>query len=228
MLSYPFNIIDLTHTIDSNCPTWEGSCGFSLDNITDYDEMFRTQKLKILTSIGTHMDAPSHLFDKKKNIDELHLKNLIMPLHIIDVSDRSNADYDITVSDVLQYEKIYGDIKPKSLVIGFTGWSSNWGNPKKYRNEDELGNIHFPAFSIECGSYLFKKDIYALGIDTLSPDCRDKEFSIHNLFLGGGRVLIENVANCSNVPKSGAYAIAFPLKISQATESPIRLAAIFN
>lgn len=65
-----------------------------------------------------------------------------------------------------------------------------------------------------------------LGIDTLSPDTRDSGFPVHQLVLGAGKYIIENIANAKKLPTTGCCIIALPIKIQHGTESPIRLVGI--
>lgn len=67
-----------------------------------------------------------------------------------------------------------------------------------------------------------------LGIDTLSPDRPGAGYPVHQLFLGAGKYLIENVANAVKLPAVGSYILALPLKLLQGTEAPLRLVALIN
>jgi kynurenine formamidase len=51
---------------------------------------------------------------------------------------------------------------------------------------------------------------------------------VHQAFLGSGKILIENVANLDKIPAIGAFIMALPIKIKDATEAPIRLIGLTN
>lgn len=64
-MAFPYKLIDLTHTIESDIPAWNGECGFEQHIHIDYetcegDTKFRVMKIQMNAGIGTHMDAPSH------------------------------------------------------------------------------------------------------------------------------------------------------------------------
>lgn len=80
-------------------------------------------------------------------------------------------------------------------------------------------------FLLELQSFLLKRDVAGIAIDTLSPDCLDNDFTIHKLILWAGKHIIENIADCSQLPPRGSYAIALPLR-AESTESPIRIIAL--
>lgn len=221
-----FKIIDLTHPLSSHVPTWDGSCGFCLTIKQDYDQTFRLQHLTMQAGIGTHMDAPCHRIQGGLSIADIPLEQLIVPICVINVSEQADADYEISVKDVENYEKAHGAISKNSLVVGYTGWERFWLDPKAYRNEDANGHKHFPAFSSQAIELLLKRDIAGIAIDTLSPDCLDASFSVHRLVLGAGKYIIENIANCSQLPPKGSYAIALPLRVEECAESPMRIIAL--
>ncbi len=221
-----FKLLDLTHVVRPEIPTWTGSCGFSIEIKQDYDKGFRAQQLKMHASAGTHMDAPSHVFKGGLSIAELPFEQFIKPAYVIDVSDRAKADYEISVHDLKEFEKAHGQIAPDSLVIGYTGWSRHWTNPRAYINQDANGQRHFPAFSKDAGKFLLDRDIAGLGIDTLSPDCLDMDYPVHRILLRADRYILENIADCSKMPPKGSYVIALPLKGHDCAECPTRIVAL--
>jgi kynurenine formamidase len=223
-----FKVVELTHLLSSGVPTWNGSCGFCLETKKDYDQMFRVQQMKMHAGVGTHMDAPSHRIQGGSSIADIPLEQLIVPACVIDISAKANADYEVSIEDIKEYEREYGKIPPGSLVIAHTGWSRFWSDPEAYRNVDANGQMHFPVFSSKAAEFLLTRDIAGIAIDTLSPDCLDLNFSVHKIILGAGKYIIENIANCSRVPPSGCYVIALPLRAEGATESPIRIIALIH
>lgn len=221
-----FKIVDLTQVVSAGMPTWTGSCGFCLDLKKDYDQMFRVYRIKMHASAGTHMDAPSHRIEGGACIAEIPVEQLVVPICKVNVSDDADADYEISVQDIEEYEREHGLIPANALVIGFTGWCRFWNEPDAYRNVDAKGQMHFPAFSVGAAELLLERNIAGIAIDTLSPDCLDLDFTVHKLILGAGKYIIENVADCSELPERGSYAIALPLRAEDCTESPIRFIAL--
>lgn len=225
MLLNHFKVVDLTHPLCSSVPTWNGSCGFCLETKKDYDQVFRVQEMKMHAGVGTHMDAPSHRIQGGLSISDISLEQLVVPVCVINVSERAEADYEVSVKDIEDYEKTHGVISRNSLVIAFTGWSRFWTDAERYRNVDLNGQMHFPAFSAQAAELLLKRDVAGIAIDTLSPDCLDIDFTVHKLILGSGKYIIENIADCSQLSPRGSYAIALPLR-TESTESPIRIIAL--
>ncbi len=220
-----FIFIDLTHSLSSAIPHWGSGCGFhnkiETDYVKDSDSVkFRTQSIQMVAGIGTHMDAPSHCIPGAANISEIPLQSLIAPCRVINVSDKAHERYSVSVDDIKTFENDYGIIPKGTLVIVYTGWDKWWSQPEKYRNE-----LIFPSISKEATEMLLARDIAGLGIDTLSPDAGDSGFPVHQLILGAGKYIVENIANAEKLDAVG-YVIALPMKIQDGTEAPIRLVGV--
>ncbi len=221
--NFPFNIINLSHLITTNCPTWEGKCGFFHEVVVDYKDFdtavkFRVQKFKLNAGIGTHMDAPAHCFEGEKTVDQFSLEDLFFPCAIIDVSKKAQVGYQVTVGDIQYFEQTYGKIVSQTFVIIYTGWDRFWQAPEKYR-----ASMRFPSISKQAAEYLLTQNIAGLGIDTLSPDTPDSEYPVHEIVLGAGKIIVENVANAHLLPPSGSFVLVAPMLIEHATEAPVRL-----
>lgn len=222
-MRFPFQLIELTHTLDENSPAWDEGCGFSSSIESDYidctsEPRFRVQRLSMPAGMGTHMDAPAHCYPNGLCIDQLPLDYLASSCATIDVSQKAHELYSVTPQDITNFEKIHGLIQPDSFVIIKTGWSRFWDTPLQYRN-----NYHFPSVSAETATLLVSRGIVGLGIDTLSPDRPNEGYPVHRTLLSAGKYIIENIANSEQLPPTGSFVLALPLKIRQATEAPMRL-----
>ncbi len=225
---FPFKLIDLTNTLSEETPSWDGGCGFSHVIKLDYDECdsvvkFKVQQIKMHAGIGTHIDSPSHCIPGGATVEELSLDSLIAPLVVIDVHERITADYKISANDITLFENKYGKIQENSFVAFYTGWSQYWNNPKQYRN-----NHLFPSLSESAAKILISKDVIGIGIDTLSPDVPASGFPVHQIILGAGKYIVENVTNLEKMPKIGAYVLTLPMKGAGLTESPVRMVGLIN
>lgn len=224
-------IVDLTHALNAQTPTWGGSCGFKHLVKADYSEShthtkFLLQGFEMNAGVGTHMDAPIHCFKGGMSISDIPVEQFILPLIVLDVSKKADAHFQIDSKEIHNFEKAHGKIPKGSLVIAHTGWSQYWQQPARYRNADNNGVCHFPSFHGEVAEILFDRGVSGVAIDTLSPDLGlDGTFPMHELFLGNRNYLIENVANTHLLPPVGATGIVLPMKIEGAAEAPVRFIA---
>lgn len=218
-----FTFVDLTHTLSPDIPGWDSGCGFQHKIELDYsdcttDVKFRVQSLQMLAGMGTHMDAPVHCIPDAASIADIRLESLITPCRVIDVSARADAQYSMSVDDIKQFENEYGIIPKGSFVIVYTGWDQWWHEPEKYRN-----NLIFPCISRQAAEELLSRNIAGIGIDTLSPDCGNSNFPVHQAILSAGKYIVENIANARQMNSTGDYSLALPIKIQGGTEAPVRL-----
>jgi kynurenine formamidase len=204
-------IIDLTHSLNPQVPTWDGSCGFELDG----------EQITIQTSAGTHIDMPAYFSEKGFTAATLPLSRLVVPAHVIDLSKTAKADTIISPEEIHRYEAVHGLIGKNSLVICYTGWSRHWPDAKAYRNE-----MHFPTFGRAAIELLLNRDIAGVAIDTLALERSDGDYPCHKLLMDAGKYIIENIANASKLPSKGAYVAALPLKIENGVEAPARVIAL--
>lgn len=218
--------IDLSHTITPNTPTWEGGWGFKIHTLLDYsdcttDTKFRVQRFDLVAGIGTHMDAPAHCIAGAKAIHELPLTSLFTPCAVIDVRERADAHYSVSLQDILKFEKAHGEIQTGSLVAINTGWDRFWPDAATYRN-----NHVFPAISPEAAEHLIKQNVAGIAIDTLGVDRPEDDYPVHRMLLNAGIYIIENATNLDKLPPVGACTVALPIKVEGAAEAPIRFMGI--
>lgn len=218
-----FEWVDLTHEVSEKVPTWDSDCGFKHTDIVKYEDCkteckFLVQQFEMLAGVGTHIDAPAHCFPKGKTIEELELQSLISPCVVIDVSQEAHESYSVDMEAIRDFEKKHGKVWKNAFVIFHTGWERFWNEPMNYRNE-----YKFPSVSKEVAEYLVSENIVGMGIDTLSPDRPESGYPVHQVVLGAGKYIVENISNANLLPPTGSYAFVIPMKIAGATEAPIRL-----
>lgn len=219
-------LIDLTHTLSSDIPSWDGDCCFRLHIVGDYKDctapnLFRNHKIEGMAGAGTHVDAPAHACPGGMTIEALDLKDLNTDCIVIHADGDVGADYLVMPEHITAFEKEHGKIPANAFVIFHTGWSKHWKTPEKYRNK-----LHFPSVHVDTAKLLIERNIAGIGIDTLSPDSGGKDFPVHRVILGAGKYIVENIANAGQLPPTGAKISVMPMKINDATEAPIRLVAV--
>lgn len=224
-MTFPFLLIDLTHTLSPTIPSWNGSCGFQhtirMDYTADSPISFRVQQIKMHAGIGTHLDAPSHCIPGGVCIDAVPLESLVGPCICIDVSKKAHPLYVVSAEDIKAFEVSHGTIQAGSIIVIHTGWSERWSDRERYRND-----FCFPSVSKQAAEYLLDRNVVALGVDTLSPDLPETDYPVHKTFLGAGKYLIENLANTDKLPATGSYILSLPIKTLDGTEAPARCVAL--
>jgi kynurenine formamidase len=182
---------------------------------------------------GTHMDAPIHFSESGRTVDQVPPRQLIAPAAVIDVRRQAAADpdYRLAVSDVRDWEKRHGTIAPGTIVLLRTGWGARWPDRKAYLGDDTPGdasNLHFPSYGAEAARLLVnERRVGALGVDTASIDPgASKDFQVHRIANGANVPGLENIASLDELPESGAWVIALPMKIAGGSGGPLRIVAL--
>jgi kynurenine formamidase len=182
---------------------------------------------------GTHMDAPIHFAEKGRSVEQIPIEQLIRPAVVVDVSTKAKADpdYRLTVEDVRAWEKKNGAVPQGAIVLLRTGWGARWPDRKRYLGDDRRGaaaRLHFPAYGAEAAEYLVgTRKVAALGVDTASIDHGPSEdFPVHRIAGAANVPGLENLAHLEDVPETGAWVIALPMKIAGGTGGPLRIVAV--
>lgn len=226
-------VIDLTYPLNSKNAYWPGSSYFPFR----YEAVATIEKDRVFSGrystpehLGTHIDAPNHFEAGKPSVDQIPFEKLIGPAVVINVGSKvaKNDDYQLTVDEVLYWEKEHGKVPAGAIVLLNTGWAKRWNNYSEYKNMDEKGRFHFPGFSEEAARFLVEeKNINGIGIDTLSADYGpSRDFKVHHIINGAGKYILENVANLDQLPPAGAILIIAPIKIEGGSGGQARVWAI--
>jgi kynurenine formamidase len=228
-------IIDLTYPLNKSNAYWPGPsyAPFTYKTVaTLKDDGVSSGTYSTPEHLGTHIDAPNHFEDNQPSVDKLRLETLIGPAIVIDISDKveNNADYELTVADIIHWEDVNGRIPERSIILLNTGWWRRWDDYEKYKNADAADKLHFPGYSADAAGFLVeKRDINGIGIDTLSADCGiSTDFTVHHIINGGSKYILENVANLDKLPPTGATLIIAPIKIEGGSGGQTRIWAILS
>jgi len=210
-------IIDLTLTVSDEIPTFPGSPQPSFipwENVKE--DGYNLELLFLSTHTGTHMDAPYHFLENGAKIHDISLKKFVSEAVLI--KSKKKGDESITKTDIQKFEKKHGKIASFSSVIFYTGWQRNL--QKKYYFEKN------PGLSVSAAKYLASKKINLVGIDSPSIDLgKDSKFSVHQIFAKKGILVVENLANLEKIKSSKFHLVVLPLKLKNATGSPVRAIA---
>jgi kynurenine formamidase len=225
------SVIDLTHTMSADFPTFFGVPGIEMQKQFDIKkDGFNLYWWRIVEHAGTHLDAPIHFSENGATADRIDAASFVVPLAVVDVSEQAakNADYQMTRGDLESYEKKHGRVPDNACVAMHSGWARHAGDGAKYTGKDGAGVFHFPGVSPDAAQWLLtERKVAGLAVDTLSLDHGpSKDFKTHYLWLPSGRWGLENVANLDQAPPAGATLVVGAAKVKDATGGPVRLIAL--
>jgi kynurenine formamidase len=224
-------VIDLSYAINDKLVPWPGDAKWfeTKVNATVEKNGYFTRSFWMLEHYGTHLDAPAHFPPGKMTVDEIPARRLFGPAVVLDVRAESvkDADYRVTAARVEEWEKRHGRIPEGAIVLLRTGWASRWPDAQRYRNQDAQARMHFPGYSVEAANLLVERRVSGLGCDTLSIDYgASEDFAVHRAVLGAGLYQLENLADLTEVPETGAFLVVAPIKLEGGSGGAVRVFAL--
>ena len=209
--------LDLTLTISQSIPTFPGSPKPQFLSWSQLkDDGYNLELLFLSSHTGTHLDAPYHFVSKGIKIHQIPLERLIGKATLIKIPKTNNMP--ITKSDIKLYEKKNGIIPNNSSVFFYTGWQKNL-KKNNYFTEN-------PGLGVSAAEYLATKKANLVGIDSPSIDLgKDQSFSIHHILSKNNILIVENLANLNKIQSKEFDFTILPLKLKDATGSPVRAIA---
>lgn len=201
-------IIDLTHPLTNEMPVyfpWHPAT--RLEATANYKEhRCVVTRVSVGTHSGTHIDAPSHVFEGKPTIDEYDPRLWFVDAYVLDFTPREPGKT-ITLDEVRK--KFSG--KGLGVVIK-TGWDVHFGAKDFYST--------YPPLSNEAAEYLV-----TLGVPVIASDT-PYTLDVHYICLGRGIPLITNINNTASLTEGPVKLIAAPLLIRGGDGAPARVLAV--
>jgi kynurenine formamidase len=207
------SFIDLTHSFGPQTPVWSGFGQAKMTPAADpkthrpytiKEDGFRATLYELVGQYGTHVDPPAHFDEKGTTMDEIPLKQMILPLIVLDDTPYLSQDpnHAFSLADLDSWEKKHGRIPRGAFVALRTDMYKDWdSNPERFKRTP------FPAWSPETIKFLYeRRGVVATGHEAMDTDTTDKMES-ETYILRHGHYQIEVMANLDKVPPKGALII---------------------
>ena len=229
-----FKIVDLTHAYGPDTIYWPtDKKGFTKDTVFEgmrEDGFYSAFDIATAEHGGTHIDAPYHFDENGDHNAEIPLTRLMAPAVIIDVSEKAAADrlYRATPADILAFEAAHGKIAPGTIVLLKTGWSKFWPDGEAYLGGSDPAALSFPSFGADAARFLVEeRSVAAVGVDTASTDYGPSpDFPVHRVMGASNTPGFENLTNLDQLPETGTFVVALPMKIEGGSGGPLRAVAL--
>ncbi|HSW98595.1 MAG TPA: cyclase family protein [Candidatus Saccharimonadales bacterium] len=196
--------IDLSVPITNGLPVYPGDPEPRVEPVAKYaSEGYNDHELRLGTHAGTHVDAPYHMVDHGKTLDQYPVEQFVGRGRYIKV------DGAFSLAAVQAAGVQAGDI-----VIFDTGMARAYGEADYFEK--------FPHMPEDVARYLVAQKVKMVGADTCSPDA--PPFVVHKLLLDGDVLIIENLMNVSELAGKEFTVYALPIKL-QVDGAPARVVA---
>jgi kynurenine formamidase len=224
--------VDLTHSFSPTTPVRKGfgQANFSAaanpetgQPYTIEKDGFRAFFYSLVGQYGTHIDPPAHFDPNGRTIEQIPLKQMILPLVIFDITPmlKKDPNHALTVTDISTWETKHGRVPPGVFAALRTDMSKDWRtNPQRFKR------YPFPAWSLQAIKFLYEeRGIIANGHESLDTDATPNLKS-ESWLLNHGHWQVEVMANLNKVPATGALIVVTWPKPEHGLGFPARAFAI--
>jgi arylformamidase len=210
-------VVDLTHAFVNGMPVFPGLPEPAFDPIANVeDDGYARTSYRMLNHIGTHVDAPAHQIAGGDTLDEIGLDRFVTDAVTIDVSHR-DPHGPVTLAEL---ESQLGRVKAGDIVLFYSNNARNYGTDAYWTGWS------YP--DADAARALIERGVSAVGFDGPSADPVDSTtMDLHRIWLGAGRMILENVNNLDQLPERAPIVVA-PMKVAAANGAPARILALLD
>ncbi|MCQ8832222.1 cyclase family protein [Streptomyces malaysiensis] len=203
-------VIDLTHPIPSGTAGYPGDPGLVTRQAHTHDEQgYLVTEITTGSHVGTHIDAPLHVFPGGADVAALDLDVLVGPADVIDVGV-------LPVGAAIPVEPVVPHLRRGARLLIKTDWAAHFGSDRYHDG--------FPTVSLELASAAAEAGVAVLGLEQPSLCDGPAGLEAHHILLGAGCLIIEGL-RLTEV-EAGRYEFAcLPLPIEGVDGSPVRAIA---
>jgi kynurenine formamidase len=200
-------IIDLTHPLSSSTPVFPGDPSISLSQSAFISkDTYNDHRLVTQMHVGTHIDAPLHMIDEGKRIDEIPVDSFVGNGVLIDANGKKEIGRDVL-------ENV--EIKPGDIALVCSGFGGKFEKKEYFPGS--------PFLTVDFANAIVARGVKMLGMDFSGPDI-DDSWPVHKILLGNNILIIENLFNLEKLQGEEFEIIALPLNIVS-DGSPARVIA---
>src|SRR5580704_4311252 len=224
--------VDLTHSFGPETPVWAGFGQARFSPAADpktgapytiAKDEFRATYYQMVGQYGTHVDPPAHFAQDGITMDQIPVKQMILPLVVLDDTPflAKDPNHAFSVADLKAKKKAHGRVPKGAFAALRTDMYKDWDtNPERFKRSE------FPAWSLETVKFLVEeRGATAIGHESMDTDTTDKMES-ETYILQQGHFQIEVMANLDQVPAKGALIVVTWPKVKDGLGFPARAFAI--
>jgi arylformamidase len=209
--------VELGHVIRAGMITYPGLPGPRIDPHLTREASrshyspgteFAIDQLTLVGNTGTYLDAPYHRYPDGADLSSIPLASTVdLPAVVVRVAGTARRGVDVGALAAL-------DVRGKAVLM-HTGDDVRFGTPQ-YASDRHFLTRGGAEWLVEHGAAL-------VGIDALNiDDTDDGERPAHTLLLGAGIPVVEHLTGLGEVPPTGAWFTAVPLRIEGFGTVPVR------
>lgn len=175
----------------------------------------RNTVMRMTLHTATHVDAPAHIVEDGLTIDQVDLLRLTAPGVRLDLRHHARARAPITVAELDAAGFDPEEISGKIIVLNTAWTDEHAGTPALYADN--------PFLSAEATKAVVAATPAAIALDFAIDDTRP--WPNHQVALGAGIPLIENLIGLERLGRNGFVLSALPVCVVGGDGAPARAVA---
>ncbi len=200
-------IVDLSMEVSERTPQFPGDQPFSSQVVASIaGNGWNSRRVSFNTHFSTHVDAPYHMLENGRKLDEFSTEALIGRARVIDVRGRVRIGRDCLPAGRLP-----------SMVLFRTGHSAHRGSDSYFTANPVLGE--------DVARELVGRGVRLVGIDSFTVD--NPPYTVHRILFAADVLIVENLVHLERAGLECRLIVA-PLALRDADGAPARVFAEVN
>lgn len=224
-------IVDLTHRLTRQFNFDPSSPRISMTSVEGSGAKagMLMHRVELIEHTGTHIDVPSHFTPSGRDLGQIPLSDLVVPLAVIDLSRKASESRNAQLlpSDIHEWERKHGRL-PKGCCVALHSGLDPIAEMQRNRSERSFSST---GFGLEAARMLLSdRVVKGIAVDAMTLDAGPNvpSYPVHQEWMRSGRWGIEGITNLRSVPASGAVLVVGAPPVDGATGFPIRALAIYS
>ena len=187
-------LVDLSVPLNERTPVYPGDPQTTIrSNGILAKDGYEDHFVCVGTHVGTHIDAPRHMIEGGKTLDQIPIEQF------------SGRGVYVKVEGVFDLDKVKkAPIQAGDIVVFHTNMSDLYDQSEYHES--------YPVITEDIARDLAGKNIKMIGVDMCSPD--KEPFPVHKILLGSEILIIENLTNLGTLAGKEFKIFAFPIKLT--------------
>ncbi|MFC3958268.1 cyclase family protein [Halovivax cerinus] len=215
---------DLSQQIRDGMPVYPGDPTSTVRPLaTVPDDGYRVTGLELDSHTGTHVDAPAHMLETGRSIDEYDPATFRFAALVADLAPLASRA-SITA------EQLRRAVAPCSLdgvdlLVIRTGWDDHWGSDRYFDHPSLTADAAAQIVDWGCHVGVDAPSVDPTPTDRAGADDPDG-YPAHQILFEADRLIVENLRGLDRLPTGESFVVhAYPLPIARGDGAPVRAVA---